>query len=260
MTDFLENVAARSFESVSAIRPRLVSLFEPMSLADAHAGTGIDVIAVTPDTPTPSHEPAESPSQTRSNVPSSTDSPAHVSSPTRLALPSAQGPESEIRDRKVFIDEVGTMHDRQPITRAIDRLDHEPAIDAHVNTRDVDRGRNTPSHKTPTTVARVESQPARPEKIPSVDAASLVPPAPVIKLAAELRGTVQIAGVQSRFRAQPAKPYPTTRQSDPDVHVTIGRIEVRAIPESNPKRAVGSPSPVMGLDEYLRSRAQRDGR
>jgi hypothetical protein len=40
------------------------------------------------------------------------------------------------------------------------------------------------------------------------------------------------------------------------IHVTIGRIEVRATPETPPARKAPA-APVTGLDEYLRSRAKR---
>jgi hypothetical protein len=41
------------------------------------------------------------------------------------------------------------------------------------------------------------------------------------------------------------------------IHVTIGRIEVRATPETPPARKAHPAAPVTGLDEYLRSRAKR---
>jgi hypothetical protein len=46
-------------------------------------------------------------------------------------------------------------------------------------------------------------------------------------------------------------------RSEPAVHVTIGRVEVRAVAASPSDRArPGRPSPVMSLDEYLRTRAR----
>jgi hypothetical protein len=48
-------------------------------------------------------------------------------------------------------------------------------------------------------------------------------------------------------------------EPEPSVHVTIGRIEVRATSES---KQVGRPrtaSPVMSLEEYLHRRTQRGG-
>ena len=51
-----------------------------------------------------------------------------------------------------------------------------------------------------------------------------------------------------------------TAATEPDVQVTIGRIEVRATVEAPPNRSTRVASPEMGLDEYLRRHRQRGGR
>ena len=46
--------------------------------------------------------------------------------------------------------------------------------------------------------------------------------------------------------------------AEPSIHVTIGRIEIRASEEREPRaRKRDAPSPVMTLDDYLKSRAKR---
>jgi hypothetical protein len=65
--------------------------------------------------------------------------------------------------------------------------------------------------------------------------------------------------------AQPARtaaprqtPMPTPHQAEPVIHVTIGRIEVRAVEEREARpRKREAASPVMTLDDYLKSRAKR---
>lgn len=48
--------------------------------------------------------------------------------------------------------------------------------------------------------------------------------------------------------------------AEPTIHVTIGRVEVRAeVGSQTPSRGERTPSPVMSLDEYLRRRARRGG-
>jgi hypothetical protein len=47
----------------------------------------------------------------------------------------------------------------------------------------------------------------------------------------------------------------------PTIHVTIGRVEVRATPPPSPlKKEQPNRTPVMSLDEYLHQRAQESRR
>jgi len=51
---------------------------------------------------------------------------------------------------------------------------------------------------------------------------------------------------------------PALSQAEPTIHVTIGRVEVRAeIPNGPARRAERASSPVMGLQEYLQCRGKR---
>jgi hypothetical protein len=61
--------------------------------------------------------------------------------------------------------------------------------------------------------------------------------------------------------ANRANPTATTRatpvsqaEAEPEIHVSIGRIEVRATVDAQPSRKSQPASPVMGLEEYLRRR------
>ena len=57
---------------------------------------------------------------------------------------------------------------------------------------------------------------------------------------------------------QPQNRMPETQEQSPTIHVTIGRIEVKAAtPAAAPKRGAPAP-PAMSLDEYLRRRAGGD--
>lgn len=61
-------------------------------------------------------------------------------------------------------------------------------------------------------------------------------------------------------RARPTQPQPVSapRQEETTVHVSIGRIEVRAVqppPDAKPREP--AKSALMSLDEYLRSRRER---
>jgi hypothetical protein len=67
--------------------------------------------------------------------------------------------------------------------------------------------------------------------------------------------------VPAVVRAPATAPAPSRASAPPaetTVHVTIGRIEVRAVAEAANRRPEPKPSPVMSLEDYLRSRsAQR---
>ena len=51
-----------------------------------------------------------------------------------------------------------------------------------------------------------------------------------------------------------------TTAAEPSVHVTIGRIEVRATSESKPAGRAQTASPVMSLEEYLHRRTRQGDR
>ncbi|MBV9992201.1 MAG: hypothetical protein JOZ72_13030 [Alphaproteobacteria bacterium] len=57
-----------------------------------------------------------------------------------------------------------------------------------------------------------------------------------------------------RDQARPAPPHGKTEE--PTIHVSIGRIDIRAETQAQPQRKPVHASPVMSLDEYLRSRAK----
>lgn len=62
----------------------------------------------------------------------------------------------------------------------------------------------------------------------------------------------------SRTPAPRQTALPPQQQAEPVIHVTIGRIEVRAVEEREARpRKREAASPVMTLDDYLKSRAKR---
>jgi hypothetical protein len=53
-----------------------------------------------------------------------------------------------------------------------------------------------------------------------------------------------------------AKPAARQEAGESTIHVSIGRIDIRAEAEASPRRKSAETSPVMSLDEYLRSRVR----
>ena len=58
----------------------------------------------------------------------------------------------------------------------------------------------------------------------------------------------------------PAPAAPTAASAEPVIHVTIGRIEVRAAPAPKGASRERQAAPPVALDEYLRQRARGEGR
>jgi hypothetical protein len=78
----------------------------------------------------------------------------------------------------------------------------------------------------------------------------------IIQPASGMNGILQ-APVVARMAPEPLLSTRRAQKSEPVIHVTIGRVEVRAVAASTsdstrPER----PSPVMSLDEYLRTRTR----
>jgi hypothetical protein len=71
-------------------------------------------------------------------------------------------------------------------------------------------------------------------------------------------GGILQAPVVARIVSAPLFSAPRAPESESTIHVTIGRVEVRAVtsPVSDGRRGERAPSPVMSLDEYLRTRAR----
>ncbi len=90
----------------------------------------------------------------------------------------------------------------------------------------------------------------------------LIPSRLDVEIAADLQNSMAAWSPKPRERAgyqQPASPDKTV-EPERNVHVTIGRIEVRATSAAKAPAREQPRSPVMGLDEYLRRQVQRGGR
>jgi hypothetical protein len=85
------------------------------------------------------------------------------------------------------------------------------------------------------------------------------PSFPSDQIAQLVRSIVQ-TGVASGTGARDQRiPHPRSIQAEPTIHVTIGRIEVRAMPPQQSPSRERAVSPVMSLEEYLLSRQKRAG-
>jgi hypothetical protein len=247
VTDFLTNLVARAAASDAGLRPRPVSRFEPQPVAGEEGELRVgatprlvnepadDAGAAEPRPPTrrrrrPARvppprvgepelepEPGEVP-RARRRRPPAPDRPPRAEEPPRAVAPPRPSPREPRRERDVARSEppTGRAQRRRASSR---RQAAEPVPEApRARTVMVERVRIVP----------------RDELVPSPARQPALRPA-----------VLQAATPAATPAAEPA----------PDVHVTIGRIEVRAVPAPPAPAAVERRPPVMTLEEYLRRRA-----
>lgn len=144
--------------------------------------------------------------------------------------PPLKGPSPDVKESRPHFREAGAGD--QEKNPSMEETPHDPAKTATPTDE-----RNRLSSETPHGEA-----PAQLDQDPDSD--RLKPPFWVSRLAAQLRDQ----GLEA----------PPATQNEPDVNVTIGRIEVRAVPseKTGPQRARKKFSGVMSLDQYLKQREQ----
>ena len=120
--------------------------------------------------------------------------------------------------------------EKNPVQRTPHPVIGKPVIEENASL--IERVQQPIECRLPSEINRYES------RIPMMNGASIQPIAPVID-----------RGGESGLHKQVPK-------AEPVIHVTIGRVEVRATvsPQRQTPRSVNR-SPVMGLDEYLRRRS-----
>jgi hypothetical protein len=262
MTDFLSRLVERSFGATPAIRPRVAFLFEPILGSGEPATAGLREHSVA-DAPEPDLTPRlsgrrDEPPDAASFEPRlefeerTTGAPAVL--PLRLDLPPAPtGPQFALQVTPPTVSEHSEDRRRAPSSRG-----SEPDWAADV------RPVVTPSSVTPS----VADPHAGPDRIAvrwsaaEREQPSLVVPSRIAtRIAADLRSSVPAANATSRDRdaGPPLAALNHHAQVEPNVQVTIGRIEVRAPARDKAPSRERSASPVMGLDEYLRRQVRRGG-
>ena len=231
MSGYFQSLLARSRTPSSVVRPRVASMFEPPHISDAPP---VEESSTAETSPEPMRAVREAPSI--------------------AARVSEQQTHAAARAPEVQVEEVAAPANQR-------RVSATPAEAKIMSTP-------RPEPRIETAVERVVSRlPAPP---PS---AAEMPPAPAItrelQQTREIHETVreqrtlvdrtilervasagrrpQVRSVNSQSAAAP----------EPEIHVSIGRIEVRAVNEpSNPRKAAQQHPPVMGLDEYLRHKSK----
>lgn len=280
MTDFLTSLAARSFATETRIRPRLASVFEPDSgLTSANSRP----LASHTEGLEQTSEFEGSPKSVGKNV--KTPDPRHaakvrhaeVNGAPQLSSESSDGPLSrvEIQARAREDGAVTTLISRDPV------LNEEPKLSDPFNLCNVQpilpSRLATHRNEEPNDLEAVR-RPSQGQSSPDRESTSghlspLMPHRVVeertllthsskesTELAAQMRDAAAAMGAihgAPRKENTSRTAQASMAESDSGVHVTIGRVEVRAVTESNRVSRRPAASPVMGLDEYLQVCAQR---
>jgi hypothetical protein len=266
MIDFLTSLTARSFSSEAVIRPRVASLFEPIRSFDTALR---EPVAAQPMQTALSREHEVEPvadlkinrrpsalreSQTTGVKHSADDNPVSVPGPRPRG-------NSVLRKPAVEPDYEWEQEDTTPAATAQPqrptRSQEESLTYAHSSLRpELEDVAARPESARPKAASSARNGFLEKEHRGLVSA-----PKAVAELATQMKSAALAMNVPGAGREKAGSTWPASATvPDPDVQVTIGRIEVRATSESNKK--IGRPraaSPVMSLEEYLHRRAQRGG-
>lgn len=259
MMDFLTSVTERSFVAETAIRPRVASLFEPVERANVPciekppAGrvemTVAGEIAVESGREPKISSPAPALQEHGKVNDANFARPVSlVVSPPPMNSEHARTSSSseETRDGEA-VPVALKKPERQTRRSQEDQSAREPEL-----REDVEKSvRERPLARVPmTTNAREEAQKVR--------RGLVLPPKTASELTAQMKtaASAMNAGNAAMEKQRDASPVAMPEQ-EPSVHVTIGRIEVRATSESKQVSRPRSVSPVMSLEEYLHRRTQR---
>ena len=266
MTDFLTRLTARSFGTETAIRPRVASLFEPVRNGDAGLresspaeliGTAITrEIEVESDSKRKVSRPGPS---LREDGKSQEAKQAPNDDTVSIVIPQPRGDPaysrtSVLAGRTTEREDTVVAAKLGPRRALLSQEEDDNESEARLRSRSEAAAPKRVPERAPILA------PTRDES-PDKDHRGLVlPPKVAADLAAHMKNAALAMSVTP---AAPEKErtvsiWPTlATDPEPSVHVTIGRIEVRASSESKPVGRAQPASPVMSLEEYLHRRAQR---
>jgi hypothetical protein len=263
MTDFLTGLAARSF-GTAAIRPRLTSLFEPIPNDAARRGLlaeGREEAAFSKEVELETGNPRKRKIERhRAEVVREDDAQglAGARTASEPVAPSAvaHSRQSHVELRRASVpvetvEQIGppgftSPSDDRDVSSSGHKSDRNPAqaLSFHIEAG----AQRHSSDSAPVVSAEPEKNVERKPEL--LIAPSIGPELRIADLALGARAAGQPRGGTPNVPAEPAKP-------EPNIQVTIGRIEVHASRESARVSRMPAASPVMGLDEYLRGHEAR---
>jgi hypothetical protein len=245
MSDFLSRLLDRASSRVSSLERRPLSRFEPMAEAFGLAGGVPAALGEQEQTAQESAATAAVPQFDRepqgrelSPVFAPERAPAFAAEPAAPATP-----------RPAMVPAVPTP--AVPSVRIeTQRAEPPPGgpVEPRITTREVSREMHSTVvvEKTAHSAASAPHEPVQPTRAAAAGIAPRSQPRSPQAPAVVPRTSRQTARA-TRDHAPPAAPEPV-------IEVTIGRIEVRAVPASAPTRATRPSEPKLNLEDYLKSR------
>jgi hypothetical protein len=243
MSDYLGNLIARTVSPAAAVRPQLPSLFEPapatretMSGPEFGQQSFVEQLPITQPSEKLAPMPLSIPTPRRS-VFREPEQTVPETSRARKILETSPEPEAAVQPR-IFPRATPTLREDKPSNSTRRRSD---VIKSPL--RDVIA---TASHEVS---AREETPPQE----------SAVASKPVVMPELRKHESLKRSGVQAivpTIRPLPSVPPTPKPKPEPTINVTIGRVEVRAVPPPAQQRAKPKPATVLSLEDYLRQRAK----
>jgi hypothetical protein len=286
MTDFFTNLVARSLGTSPALHPRLPSLFEPVG----DDSKFVDILSIpagetfqTANHDSNGERPARRSARLPSQAPSTAEQDARVGHENGRVLDTNNKPADRHHSHQV-------VHDISDPSRPSAQIEppQSDELSSHV-IDDSQRPINESGVELEFPEPEVRARPANSSPFREVTDLNITPaPREEREQASRLRTTTEDWAVgrdvekaaENSSAVIPAKvPFlsqfaasvsPTahaprdshtqfnySQQAEPNVQVTIGRVEIRATKERTPSVRREARSPVMSLEEYLRGRARR---
>jgi hypothetical protein len=248
VSDFLDRVTAKAIGNETMLAPRLPSLFEPQAASIMPATFETNAIEEQRNTrsaPDVADAATRNPAMQRSLSP-------QEPGPDRAPLKQAQSQTDAVQPPASRIARQQVIETTQRSSdAAVEKVDQ-------LTTTARARRDATPHEPVEPRASRVSSErqiPPAMERLPETGA--LLPPAKPVFVSTKNLGDLPARAAEAMHSRSIADVGHRVAKSEPDVHVSIGRLEVRAAPNNKvtPARHNEAPRPN-SLDDYLRQRSK----
>jgi hypothetical protein len=245
MSDFLSNLAARTIAAPS-LRPRTRMRFEPEPSEEMGAPQVLDAprVPAAAKAEAPAAEPSRPVVAREANVPVQRVEPPPATE--RVVERTTAAPPAPPREHVVE-----RVVPRAGETVVVERV-HETTIETTAP-QTVERAVARDEPSAPRRHRYDEQPPRVDESVPTkTDRHEASPRERVIT-----RRETNRQRIEKQLESRVTEPAPN---AEPVVHVTIGRVEVRAVTQPAPQRPAAQRSPVMTIDDYVAKRSSKERR